>query len=65
MAHYGDAGPCGDITPPGQVQEKTQRQASAHRTSVVKSQAVRADFPEAPLSVAALLARMQKLKSTK
>ncbi|KAL3133801.1 hypothetical protein ABBQ32_008277 [Trebouxia sp. C0010 RCD-2024] len=56
--------PSGDSTPPMQ---ESQRQPSAlvHTVSVAESKTKHADFPEAPLSVAALLARMQKLKSTK
>lgn len=55
------AGP--SSTPP--VQEcHSQPPSSVHTLSVKDSEAISADFPEAPLSVAALLARMQKLKST-
>ena len=62
-----DAGPSGGVTYPGQVQEECQKQPSpsVHRTSVMNADTAQADFAEAPLSVAALLARMQKLKSTK
>lgn len=46
--------------------QESQRQpsGSVHTVSVAESGTRHADFPEAPLSVAALLARMQKLKST-
>ena len=61
-------GPHEAMTPSGQLQEEhlsqEQHSPSQHTTLTTSSKA-KADFPEAPLSVTALLARMQKLKSAK
>lgn len=56
------------VTPSGQLQEECLSQGQSlfsERTTLTTSSKAKADFPEAPLSVTALLARMQKLKSTK
>ena len=55
------------MTPPMQLQEDHQIHAPAtgQSVTVLKTSNGSTGFPEAPLSVAALLARMQKLKSAK